>query len=217
MESVQNAILKSIAILEENPLEEDPTFVAIQEILELNRVAEKGLRDRLFVLTIANEDGWKLAAMVAKRKAGTIEDEDYLAAKRELGSAPKKVREKGKSSAYENIDRGGQYTGRGRQPVESSGQFGTDYASARAGFGHSFGPIQPYGFTQGYGQPQWPAVGQASSSQMGPQFWYGAPLSPFPSAQPTSAITSNRDRSKKLCFICHSETHLSPHCPNRQK
>jgi len=34
LESVQNAILRSIAILEENQLEEDPTYVAIQ-VLEI--------------------------------------------------------------------------------------------------------------------------------------------------------------------------------------
>ncbi len=72
LESIQNAILKNLAILEENLLEEDPTFAVMQEILELNRIAEKGLRDRVFVLTVANEDGWKLASLVAKRKAGIV-------------------------------------------------------------------------------------------------------------------------------------------------
>jgi hypothetical protein len=66
LESVQNAILKNVTLLEANPLEKDLTFIMMQEILELNRITEKGLRDRMFVLTVANEDGWKLADMVAK-------------------------------------------------------------------------------------------------------------------------------------------------------
>jgi len=89
LEILQNAILKNVTLLEANPLEEDPTFITMQEILELNRIAEKGLRDRMFVLTVANEDGWKLAEMVAKCKAGVVEDEDYAAAKKELGSTVK--------------------------------------------------------------------------------------------------------------------------------
>jgi hypothetical protein len=45
----------------------------------------------MFVLTVANEDGWKLAEIVAKCKAGVVEDEDYAAAKKELGSSQGKL------------------------------------------------------------------------------------------------------------------------------
>jgi len=106
LESLRNVILKNVALLEENPLEGDPTFVTMQEILELNRTAENGLRDRMFVLMVANKDSWKLAGMVAKRKAGIVKDEEYAVAKKQLGSTTKvKFHQKCKTDNQKNRER----------------------------------------------------------------------------------------------------------------
>jgi hypothetical protein len=223
LELVQNAILKNIAILEENPLDEDPTFVAIQEVLELNRSAEKGLRDRLFVLTVANQDGWKVAANVAKRKAGVVEDEDYVAAKREVGSAARKTPEKDKYSPSGKNGRGRQSSGYGKRGYDSSHQSGPSLVPALAGPGYtpaamplSFGPSQPYGFVQSYGQQQWPGYGLTNTGPMATQTGFSASQMPLLPPPPPPVITPNRGKPKR-CFVCDSETHMSPQCPTRQK
>jgi len=224
LENIQNAILKNVAILEENPLEEDPTFAVMQEILELNRIAEKGLRDRVFVLTVANEDGWKLAGLVAKRKAGIVEDEDYAAAKKELGGGMKKSRDKGKTEADERRGRGWQnqeFSKGARRPRQA-------FATQMQGFGGSPGAAfvynqgQPYTFSQGFGQPQWSMFGQPFQSQQAGQgfgmpAFAGSTILSTSSQPPPAATAINRERPKRLCFICSADSHLSAQCPSRQK
>jgi len=224
LESIQNAILKNLAILEENPLEEDPTFAVMQEILELNRIAEKGLRDRVFVLTVANKDGWKLASLVAKRKAGIVEDEDYVAAKKELGGVTKKSREKVRAEADERRGRGWQdqeFSKGARRPRQA-------FATQMQGFGVSPGAAfvynqgQPYMLSQGFGQPQWSMFGQPPQSQQASQgfgmpAYLGGPILATPSQPPPAVTAVSRERSKRLCFICSADSHLSAQCPSRQK
>jgi len=71
-----------------------------------------------------------------------------------------------------------------------------------------------HGYQFGYGQYEWPTVGQTFGAS--PYLSYTAAQIPLP-PPPPPAMGARWERPKRLSFMCSAESHLSAQCPNRQK
>jgi hypothetical protein len=104
----------------------------IQEALQRMRQAEKGMRDRLRTLQVAQQHGWEVASEVEKQMTGKIDD-PILAAAQKVVADRKKSKAKEENAGKAKRGRWSQDSARGRgqrgryEPYRAQGIYFTSY------------------------------------------------------------------------------------------
>jgi len=218
LEEVQEAILSLVKTHRECPTaekeEEFDIAGGVQEALTAMRRAEKGLRERLRTLQVAQQYGWEIAAKVEKQLTGK-ESDPVLAAAMKVVADRKRAKEKEESKETWKKSRRGLEPFRGG---DRGSRYRYDaYRSPYMGFYKNQqawnGNIYP-GPSNWYPGPQSAYVGLASSQV--PPIPMQLPTSAPPQSVPASTMSS-RTSGPIRCFICNEEGHRVSSCPQNPK
>jgi hypothetical protein len=186
----------------------------LQEALIGMRRAEKGLRERLRTLQVAQQYGWEVAAEVEKQLIGK-EDDPVLAAAMKVVADRKRSKEKEESKETWKRNRRGSEPiwGRGRGPryrYES-------YRSPNTGF---YENQQVWNGNAYPGPSNWfPGSQSAYAGFTASQ----VPATPVPLPTPAllqnvaASTTPKRFSGPIRCFICNEEGHRVSSCPQNPK